>query len=180
MAIMYVAQIRILFTLLGLSTLITWILFLSSFIYSLFSNNLGQNTHAHTHTQSGSCDSLFSKHDTRFTNSGESLSEGFGTSIDDDDPNSRFSNGNIRQPQVPPLITACIDHLTNYGLHVVGIFRVSTSKRRIREVKEKNIICTQTFAMWKIFVYWKWFFSILFRAHRTQINSYVKSLIVVH
>lgn len=84
--------------------------------------------------QSGSCDSLFSKHDTRFTNSGESLSEGYGNSIDDDDPSARFSNGNIRQPQVPPLITACIDHLTNYGLHVVGIFRVSTSKRRIREV----------------------------------------------
>lgn len=86
--------------------------------------------------QSGSCDSLFSKHDTRFTNSGESLSEGFGNSLEDDDASAKFSNGSVRQsqPQVPPLVTACIDHLTNYGLHVVGIFRVSTSKRRIREV----------------------------------------------
>lgn len=86
--------------------------------------------------QSGSCDSLFSKHDTRFTNSGESLSEGFGNSLEDDDASAKFSNGSVRQsqPQVPPLVTACIDHLTNFGLHVVGIFRVSTSKRRIREV----------------------------------------------
>lgn len=88
--------------------------------------------------QSGSCDSLFSKHDSRFTasNSGDSLSDagGFGNSLEDDDASSKFSNGSVRQPQVPPLILACIDHLTNYGLHVVGIFRVSTSKRRIREV----------------------------------------------
>lgn len=93
--------------------------------------------------QSGSCDSLFSKHDSRFTasNSGDSLSDvggggGLGNSLEDDDASSKFSNGSARQtqPQVPPLITACIDHLTNYGLHVVGIFRVSTSKRRIREV----------------------------------------------
>lgn len=101
--------------------------------------------------QSGSCDSLFSKHDTRFTNSGESLSEGFGNSLDDDDPSARFSNGNLRQPQVPPLITACIDHLTNYGLHVVGIFRVSTSKRRIREVCFNEHFCN-----------WTWFLYIEF------------------
>lgn len=93
-------------------------------------------------TQSGSCDSLFSKHDSRFTasNSGDSLSDagGIGNSLEDDDASSKFSNGSVRQtqPQVPPLITACIDHLTNYGLHVVGIFRVSTSKRRIREVQK--------------------------------------------
>ncbi|XP_055320949.1 uncharacterized protein LOC129577599 isoform X2 [Sitodiplosis mosellana] len=92
---------------------------------------------------SGSCDSLFSKHDTRFTasNSGDSLSDagGFGNSLEDDDASSKFSNGSVRQtqPQVPPLIIACIDHLTNYGLHVVGIFRVSTSKRRIRELREE-------------------------------------------
>lgn len=90
--------------------------------------------------QSGSCDSLFSKQDTRFmaSNSGDSLNDsgGFGNNLDDDDASSKFSNGSVRQaqPQVPPLIIACIDHLTNYGLHVVGIFRVSTSKRRIREV----------------------------------------------
>ncbi|XP_031640723.1 uncharacterized protein LOC116352342 isoform X2 [Contarinia nasturtii] len=96
---------------------------------------------------SGSCDSLFSKHDSRFTasNSGDSLSDvggsggGLGNSLEDDDASSKFSNGSARQtqPQVPPLILACIDHLTNYGLHVVGIFRVSTSKRRIRELREE-------------------------------------------
>lgn len=76
----------------------------------------------------------------RFTasNSGDSLSDtgGYGNSLDDDDSNTKFSNGSVRQaqPQVPPLILACIDHLSMYGLNVVGIFRVSTSKRRIREV----------------------------------------------
>lgn len=91
--------------------------------------------------QSGSCDSLFSKTDIRFTasNSGDSLSDtgNYANSLDDDDPNAKIFNGNTRQtqPQVPPLILACIDHLLKYGLNVVGIFRVSTSKRRIREVK---------------------------------------------
>lgn len=90
--------------------------------------------------QSGSCDSLFSKTDMRFTasNSGDSLSDtgNYANSLDDDDSNAKIFNGNTRQtqPQVPPLILACIDHLTKNGLNVVGIFRVSTSKRRIREV----------------------------------------------
>lgn len=71
------------------------------------------------------------------SNSGDSLSDagGLGNSLEDDDISSK-STASLRQnqPQVPPLILACIDHLTSYGLHVVGIFRVSTSKRRIREV----------------------------------------------
>lgn len=36
--------------------------------------------------------------------------------------------------QVPALVMACIQHLENYGLDKVGIFRVSTSKRRLRQV----------------------------------------------
>lgn len=69
------------------------------------------------------------------SNSADSLSDtgGYSNSLDDDD--SKYSSTNLRlQPQVPPLILSCIDHLSTYGLNVVGIFRVSTSKRRIREV----------------------------------------------
>lgn len=86
---------------------------------------------------------MFSKTDVRLKDSysGDSLSDtgGYGISSDDYDPNTKIANGNMRQmqqqlPQVPPLVTACIDHLTKYGLNVVGVFRVSTSKRRIREV----------------------------------------------
>lgn len=69
------------------------------------------------------------------SNSADSLSDtgGYPNSLDDDD--SKYSSTCSRlQPQVPPLILSCIDHLSTYGLNVVGIFRVSTSKRRIREV----------------------------------------------
>lgn len=132
--------------------------------------------------QSGSCDSLFSKHDTRFTasNSGDSFSDagGFGNSLDDDSASAKFSNGSVRQtqPQVPPLITACIDHLTNYGLHVVGIFRVSTSKRRIREVRRGGKFRTtiHTFGRAKIFKC----INGLFFCYRC--DSYAKNLTVVH
>lgn len=36
--------------------------------------------------------------------------------------------------QVPSFITACIQHLEEYGIHSVGLFRVSTSKKRVRQV----------------------------------------------
>ena len=35
---------------------------------------------------------------------------------------------------VPTIVTACIKHLETYGLHTTGIFRVSTSLKRIRQV----------------------------------------------
>lgn len=81
------------------------------------------------------------------SNSGDSLSDtgGYGsTNLDDDDlVGVKSPSGTMRttQQQVPPIITACIDHLTMYGLNVVGIFRVSTSKRRIREVNEMHNGC---------------------------------------
>lgn len=74
------------------------------------------------------------------SNSGDSLSDTGGyasTNLDDDELlGIKSPSGTMRttQQQVPPIINACIDHLTMYGLNVVGIFRVSTSKRRIREV----------------------------------------------
>lgn len=95
--------------------------------------------------QTGSYDSLFSKNDTRFisSNSGDSLSDsgGYGNSnADDDDVAALSPAGTERstQRQVPALILACIEHLSMYGMNVVGIFRVSTSKRRIREVRNER------------------------------------------
>lgn len=36
--------------------------------------------------------------------------------------------------EVPAIVMSCIKHLENYGLHTTGIFRVSTSLKRIRQV----------------------------------------------
>jgi hypothetical protein len=38
------------------------------------------------------------------------------------------------QRQVPSVILTCIKYLEEYGMHQVGIFRVSTSKKRVRQV----------------------------------------------
>ena len=43
-------------------------------------------------------------------------------------PNSSIS------PCVPTVVMMCIRHLEQFGLHTVGIFRVSSSKRRVRQV----------------------------------------------
>ncbi|KAF2368532.1 Rho GTPase-activating protein domain [Trinorchestia longiramus] len=39
--------------------------------------------------------------------------------------------------QVPALVTTCCNHLLNHGLHTVGIFRVSSSKKRVRQLREE-------------------------------------------
>ena len=46
-------------------------------------------------------------------------------------PNSSTS------PCVPTVVMMCIRHLEQFGLHTVGIFRVSSSKRRVRQVGNK-------------------------------------------
>ena len=51
-------------------------------------------------------------------------------------PNSSTS------PCVPTVVMMCIRHLEQFGLHTVGIFRVSSSKRRVRQVRYSTIICT--------------------------------------
>lgn len=40
------------------------------------------------------------------------------------------------RPQVPSLIVTCVQHLEKFGLHAVGIFRKSTSKKRVRQLRE--------------------------------------------
>ncbi|XP_067132675.1 rho GTPase-activating protein 6-like isoform X2 [Centruroides vittatus] len=46
--------------------------------------------------------------------------------------NSLYTNG----PQVPAVVTACFRHIETYGLHVLGIFRVSSSKKRLRQLRD--------------------------------------------
>lgn len=37
-------------------------------------------------------------------------------------------------PQIPGLVTMCFRHLETNGMHTLGIFRVSSSKKRVRQV----------------------------------------------
>ena len=38
---------------------------------------------------------------------------------------------------VPGVVRACFEHLQAYGLDTLGIFRVSTSKKRVRQLREE-------------------------------------------
>ncbi|XP_072945402.1 uncharacterized protein RhoGAP102A isoform X2 [Epargyreus clarus] len=40
-------------------------------------------------------------------------------------------------PKVPALVSACLAHLRQYGLHTLGLFRVSSSKKRVRQLREE-------------------------------------------
>lgn len=77
-----------------------------------------------------------------------------------------------RTLQVPVLVQACINHLTVNGLNVVGIFRVSTSKRRIRQVSNSKNVVRQRDGAIVFLNYQKFVFSKLF--------SYVKNLTMAH
>ncbi|XP_052749731.1 uncharacterized protein LOC113512037 isoform X2 [Galleria mellonella] len=40
-------------------------------------------------------------------------------------------------PRVPALVTACLAHLRRHCLHTIGLFRVSGSKKRVRQMREE-------------------------------------------
>ncbi|XP_049583972.1 rho GTPase-activating protein 6 isoform X2 [Syngnathus scovelli] len=40
-------------------------------------------------------------------------------------------------PQVPKVVELCCQHLENHGLQTVGIFRVGSSKKRVRQMREE-------------------------------------------
>ncbi|XP_022901531.2 uncharacterized protein [Onthophagus taurus] len=44
--------------------------------------------------------------------------------------------GSEEEPAVPNILNTCIKHLEAHGLSTLGIFRVSTSKKRIRQLRE--------------------------------------------
>lgn len=63
-------------------------------------------------------------------------------SSSDDESNTLLDPANIAgiQPhiqQVPLIVTACTKYLEENGLQTVGIFRVSTSKKRVRQVSDE-------------------------------------------
>ncbi len=43
-------------------------------------------------------------------------------------------SGTFSSPCVPTVVMMCIRHLEQFGLHTVGIFRVSSSKKRVKQV----------------------------------------------
>ncbi|XP_052123709.1 uncharacterized protein LOC113207232 isoform X2 [Frankliniella occidentalis] len=53
-----------------------------------------------------------------------------------DDEMSELVAEPSRVPWVPHVVTTCLRHLTNNGLHTLGIFRVSSSKKRVRQLRE--------------------------------------------
>lgn len=40
------------------------------------------------------------------------------------------------EPSVPNIVSSCLRHIENFGLHTLGIFRVSSSKKRVRQLRE--------------------------------------------
>nr|CAD7568142.1 unnamed protein product [Timema californicum] len=41
-----------------------------------------------------------------------------------------------RDPGIPHLVASCLRHIEEHGLHTLGIFRVSSSKKRVRQLRE--------------------------------------------
>ncbi|CAB3225542.1 unnamed protein product [Arctia plantaginis] len=39
-------------------------------------------------------------------------------------------------PKVPGIVSACLAHLRRHGMHTLGLFRVSSSKKRVRQLRE--------------------------------------------
>ncbi|XP_055857765.1 uncharacterized protein LOC129920507 isoform X2 [Episyrphus balteatus] len=56
-----------------------------------------------------------------------------------------ITNGEQADRQVPTFVQECIKHLEKYGLHSVGLFRVSTSKKRVRQMREELDRSSSTF-----------------------------------
>lgn len=88
---------------------------------------------------SGSCESLPAKADAEYLHN--TFLPLFHTNIDrrsshDDDElqSSNIPGVHSQLQQVPSIVIACTKYLEENGLNTVGIFRVSTSKKRVRQV----------------------------------------------
>lgn len=91
---------------------------------------------------SGSCESLPAKADAEYLHN--TFLPLFHTNIDrrsshDDDElhSSNIPGVHSQLQHVPSIVLACTKYLEENGLSTVGIFRVSTSKKRVRQVKIK-------------------------------------------
>ena len=74
--------------------------------------------------QGGSCESLSSK--------GGALTGSDSGVIELNDSGGGGPTGEC--DSVPGIVRQCIRHLENTGLHTLGLFRVSPSKKRVRQV----------------------------------------------
>lgn len=57
-------------------------------------------------------------------------------------------------PKVPGIVSACLSHLRRHGMHTLGLFRVSASKKRVRQVRDGK----EGSLSWKVVhdtVFWK-------------------------
>lgn len=93
---------------------------------------------------SGSCESLPAKTDAEYLHN--TFLPLFHTNIDrrsshDDDElhSSNIAGVHSQVQQVPSIVLACTKFLEANGLNTVGIFRVSTSKKRVRQVRNRSI-----------------------------------------
>lgn len=78
--------------------------------------------------QSGSCESLVSRDKVAASVPGHLDKISSGSTAD-------INVVAEEESSVPNILTVCFRHLEAHGLHTLGIFRVSTSKKRIRQVK---------------------------------------------
>jgi len=90
---------------------------------------------------SGSCESLPAKTDAEYLHN--TFIPLFHTNIDrrrshDDDEllSMNIPGVHSQLQQVPSIVLTCTKYLEENGLNTVGIFRVSTSKKRVRQVSE--------------------------------------------
>lgn len=104
--------------------------------------------HHHQRDNSGSCESLPAKTDAEYLHN--TFLPLFHTNIDrrnsHDDVELQSSNiPGVHSPlqQVPSIVLTCMKYLEENGLSTVGIFRVSTSKKRVRQVSDKLLITVQ-------------------------------------
>ncbi|KAG5885856.1 hypothetical protein JTB14_035876 [Gonioctena quinquepunctata] len=79
--------------------------------------------------EKGSCENLLHN---RMVGSVPGLLDKLSCSSNADIPATAMEEENA----VPNILTECFRHLEQHGLHTLGIFRVSTSKKRIRQLRE--------------------------------------------
>ncbi|XP_069704355.1 uncharacterized protein [Periplaneta americana] len=80
--------------------------------------------------ESGSCESLMSPGD-RMAGSVPGLLDTLSCGSTAD-----IATAAAAEPSIPQLVQSCFRHLENFGLHTLGIFRVSSSKKRVRQLRE--------------------------------------------
>ncbi|XP_025835981.1 uncharacterized protein LOC108739746 isoform X2 [Agrilus planipennis] len=82
--------------------------------------------------ENGSCDSLMIK-EKELTGSVPGLLDSISNYGSTADLNAAVQS---EEPAVPNILNVCLRHLQINGLHTLGIFRVSTSKKRVRQLRE--------------------------------------------